>query len=293
MTSDAATIRVASVQWRAERTMDPAGFYERLEFHVRAAADYEADFVVFPELFTLCLLFSEERIESRDVAARSHAHTVAFTDRTRSLARENGINIVAGSHLTVDEGGTARNTAFVFTRDGSTHARDKLHPTPTEAGAWSVEGGGSADIIETDRGPVGVMICYDSEFPELARHLIDQGALVLFVPYLTDTVHGHWRVRHCCAARTVENQCYVATAGMTGQFSNVPEQYSAFARSAILTPCDLPFARDGIAAEASENAEAIIFADLDLQALERARREGTVRNLSDRRHDLYSVVWKR
>ena len=137
------------------------------------------------------------------------------------------------------------------------------------------------------------MICYDSEFPELARHLIDQGAMILFVPYLTDTVHGHLRVRHCCAARTIENQCYVATAGMAGQIANVPEQYGAFAKSAILTPSDLPFARDGIAAEASENIETIIFADLDLGMLDWARREGSVRNLSDRRPDLYSVVWKR
>ncbi|MDA4846925.1 carbon-nitrogen hydrolase family protein [Hoeflea poritis] len=292
MSANTAKVRIASVQWRADGTAEPAQFYTRLEYYVRAAADYQSDFVIFPELFTLCLLSAEEPIEPRDVAARSHAHTREFGEFGQKLAREHGINIIAGSHLTVDDGGTARNTAFVFLRDGTVHTRDKLHPTPTEAGAWAVEGGYSADVIETDRGPIGVMICYDSEFPELARHLIDQGAMMLFVPYLTDTVHGHLRVRHCCAARTIENQCYVATAGMAGQMVNVPEQFGSFAKSAILTPSDLPFARDGIAAEASENIETVIFADLDLETLDWARREGSVRNLSDRRPDLYSVVWK-
>ncbi|MCG8389151.1 MAG: hypothetical protein MJA30_26585, partial [Cytophagales bacterium] len=79
---------------------------------------------------------------------------------------------------------------------------------------------------------------------------------------------------------------------MSGQFHNIPEQHGAYAQSAVFTPSDLAFARDGIAAEADANAEMIIYADLDLQALDWARREGSVRNLGDRRHDLYSVNWK-
>ncbi|MCP4316814.1 MAG: carbon-nitrogen hydrolase family protein [Hyphomicrobiales bacterium] len=286
-------IRVASVQWQAGKLTDKAQFFDRIEYWVRAASDYGSDFVVFPELFTLCLLSPETPMEPKEVSARSHEHTDEFVDRMTSLAQSCRINIVGGSHLRIDADGVARNTSYVALRDGSMHARDKLHPTPTEDSAWNVVGGDNADVVQTDCGLVGVMICYDSEFPEMSRRLIDQGARVLFVPYCTDTSHGHLRVRYCCHARTVENQCYVVTSGITGDFHNLPQQFCNFARSAVLTPSDLPFARDGIAAEASENAEMIIYADLDLAALDWARQEGSVRNLGDRRHDLYSVEWKR
>ena len=284
-------VRIASVQWQAG-ALDAAGVFARISAFVAAAADYRADFIVFPEIFTLCLLASEEPMDVSDLARRSHAHTPAFVDHMRALAKGNAINIVAGSHLVLDDDGIVRNRSFIFLRDGSTHMRDKLHPIPSEAESSKVRGGSTADIIDTDCGPVGVMICYDSEFPEVARHLVDQGSRILFVPYCTDTVHGHLRVRYCCQARTVENQCYVVTSGMTGQFHNIPEHHGAYAQSAVLTPSDLPFARGGIACEATANTDMIIYADLDLKALDLARREGVVRNLSDRRHDLYAVNWK-
>jgi predicted amidohydrolase len=66
-----------------------------------------------------------------------------------------------------------------------------------------------------------------------------------------------------------------------------------YAQSCILTPCDFPFARDGIAAEASENIETLTIADVNLADLTWARAEGTVRNLADRRFDLYRVDWNR
>jgi predicted amidohydrolase len=85
------------------------------------------------------------------------------------------------------------------------------------------------------------MICYDSEFPEMARHLTDAGVKLFFVPYCTDTRHGHLRVRYCCHARTVENQCYVVTAGLVGNIDNVANMDINYAQSAILTPSDHPF----------------------------------------------------
>ena len=243
MKADVNNVRIASVQWQAGMLTDREQFYSRIAYYVRAAADYDADFVVFPELFTLCLLSVEEPVGPADVARRMNRHTSEFVERLNALAKTHGINIVGGSHLRIDKGGTAHNTCYVFLRDGSIHARDKLHPTPTEYNSWQIAGGDTADLIETDCGPVGVMICYDSEFPEMARHLIEQGARVLMVPYCTDTSHGHLRVRYCCHARTVENQCYVVTSGITGQFHNLPEQFGSFAQSAVLTPSDLPFAR--------------------------------------------------
>ena len=181
--------------------------------------------------------------------------------------------------------------SYVFLRDGTVHRQEKLHPTPDERESWNMKGGDSIDAIETDCGPIGVMICYDSEFPEAARRLSDQGARIMFVPYNTDTRHGHLRVRYCCQARAVENQCFVVTSGMVGNLDNVSNLDIQYAQSAIMTPCDFPFARDGIAAEASENVEMIIVADLNLATVQWARARGSVRNLRDRRFDLYRTRW--
>ena len=227
-----------------------------------------------------------------DAIAKLTEYTPVLKEHLRKLARQHAINIIGGSHATRTREGETHNICFVALRDGTLHARQKLHPTPDEKAVWDIHGGASAEPIETDKGPIGVMICYDSEFPEMARHLTDAGARLFFVPYCTDTRHGHLRVRYCCHARTVENQCYLVTSGICGNVPNVANMDISYACSAILTPSDHPFARDGIAAEATGNVEQMIVADLDMDALDEARVGGSVRNLHDRRPELYRVDWK-
>lgn len=286
------SVRVAAVQW-AMRGIDSIEAFERqVEYWVDAAAGYEADFLLFPELFTMQLLsMTGQRLDPAEAMARTSAYTARFCELMAGLAVSRKVNVIGGSHPTRVAGGDIRNVAHVFLRDGTVHAREKLHPTPSERECWGISGGADVDVIMTDRGPIGVMICYDSEFPELARHLVDQGALLLFVPYCTDDRRGHLRVRYCCQARAVENQCHVVTAGVTGNLPNVLNMDIHYAQSAILTPCDFAFARDGIAAEATANAEAMIIADLSLADLLASRQTGSVRNLADRRADLYRVDW--
>jgi predicted amidohydrolase len=137
-----------------------------------------------------------------------------------------------------------------------------------------------------------VLICYDAEFPELARRLADQGALILFVPFCTDEQRGYLRVRYCGHARAIENQCFVVLSGVVGNLANVQNMDVHYGQSCVLTPCDFAFARDGVAADTSANIEAVAFADLRLDDLQRARSSGTVRTLSDRRLDLYQVKWR-
>lgn len=114
---------------------------------------------------------------------------------------------------------------------------------------------------------------------------------MLFVPFLTDERKSYCRVRYCAQARAVENQIYVAMSGSVGNLPNVRNIDIHYAQSCILTPCDFPFARDGIAADTTPNVEMVAFADLNIQDLIASRSTGTVRNLTDRRHDLYSVRW--
>lgn len=285
------TVRVTTVQIAARKVTTHDEFFEHVRYFVEVAADYGSDFVVFPELFTLILLSSEPERPPSEAIKRLSAYTPEFIERMQAMALGCNINIIGGSHPTIAEDGDIQNVSYVFLRDGTIHAQEKLHPTPDEREYWGIVGGDVTDVIDTDCGPIGVMICYDSEFPEVARRLADQGARILFVPYCTDTRHGHLRVRYCAAARAIENQCYVVTSGITGNLSNVDNLDINYAQSAILTPCDMPFARDGIAAEASVNVEMVTVADLNIGTIQWARAQGAVRNLRDRRFDLYRVRW--
>ncbi len=286
------SVRVATVQFQMRRISAIDEFEEQVEYWVDVASDYNADFVVFPELFTLELLSIEDKklgpVEAIEKVADYTARYCRFMER---MAVSYNINIVGGSHPTRVAAGEMRNISYVFLRDGSTHTQEKLHPTPSERRWWNIRGGYGASVIPTDCGPIGVMICYDSEFPEMARHLVDQGAMLLFVPFCTDERRGYLRVRYCCQARAVENQCYVITSGVVGNLPNVENMDIHYAESAILTPSDFPFARDGVAADTAPNTETIAIADLSIDDLLTSRQSGAVQNLRDRRFDLYRVEW--
>lgn len=286
------SVRVATVQLQMRKVVSEDQFEGQLEYFIDVAADYGADFVVFPELLTLALLSATDRKMRPEEAI---AHLTEYTDRyikfMQEMAISYNINIIGGSHPTRLPDGDIHNICYVFLRDGAVHSQEKLHPTPSETYWWNIKGGDGLEAIQTDCGPIGVLICYDSEFPEAARHLIDQGALILFVPFCTDERQGYLRVRYCCQARAVENQCYVVMAGTVGNIPDVENMDINYAESCILTPCDFPFARDGIAALATANTETIAFADLRLQNLITSRHDGTVQNLQDRRFDLYNVQW--
>ncbi len=285
-----AIVRVACVQLAMRNISGRADFYAPIEHYVAIAAGYGADFIVFPEMMT----FPLAALAGHDPVATVEAltgETEDFRKRMSAMATRHGVNVLAGSHIARDAGGTVRNTAYLCLRDGRIHAQEKLHPTPDERSVWGVEGGRALDAVETDCGTVGTLVCYDSEFPELGRRLADGGARLILVPFQTDTRAGTMRVSLCSRARAVENQCYMALAGSCGTLRGVANLDINYARSGIYTPCDLPFARDGIAAEAEPNAEQIVLADLDMALLDRARSEGAVRNLADRRPDLYASTW--
>lgn len=289
---DVESVRVATCQLQMRAVKNFAEFIANIEYFVDVAADYRADFILFPELMTLQLLAFEERdLSPAEAIDRLTAHTPAITAELSRMALRYNINIIGGSHPTRTDDGDIQNVAYVCLRDGSVHAQEKIHPTPNERYWWKIKGGDRIDAIQTDCGPIGVLVCYDSEFPELARRLVDEGARILFVPFCTDNRQGYLRVRYCSQARAVENQCFVVLAGNVGNLPGVENMDIQYAQSCILTPCDFPFARDGIAAEASENVETLTISDVNLADLTWARAEGTVQNLSDRRFDLYRIAW--
>src|SRR5690606_16410410 len=140
-------------------------------------------------------------------------YTPRFVEALRKMAVSYNINIIGGSHPTRTEDGDIQNVAWVFLRDGSVHEQEKIHPTPNERHWWNIKGGDRVHAIDTDCGPIGVLICYDSEFPELARRLVDEGARLLFTPFCTDNRQGYLRLRYCAPARAIENPRSVVPSG--------------------------------------------------------------------------------
>lgn len=287
-------VRVCTLNFRQRNIRSFEDFKEIIEYFIEAAADYHCDFLLFPEFITMGFLAMEN---ARKSPVRALEQLGTYTERYEQLMSEAAvrfnINIIGGTHIIKDEDGHMQNLCYVFLRDGMVYRQAKLHPTPDEAEWWDIQGGNKLSVINTDRVPIGVLVGYDIAFPEPARHLVDQGAKILFVPFQTDTRQAYLGLRVCAQARAIENQCYVALSGNIGNLPRVRNMDINYAQSCILTPSDFAFDRDGVAADTSPDAEMVAIADLSISDLVKARNNGTVRNLKDRRHDLYRVHWKR
>jgi predicted amidohydrolase/GNAT superfamily N-acetyltransferase len=286
-----ATPRIAVVQWQMRPFQEVGDFLHQAEFFVDALAGYNSDLVLFPELLNAPLLthFNQENPAE---AMRSLAE---YTDEIRAafvnMAITYNIHIIAGSMPRLKDG-ALYNVSYLCRRDGTWEAQYKLHITPDEAHYWGVKGGDELKIFDTDIGKIGILICYDIEFPELSRHLADKGMTLLFVPYWTDTKNAYLRVRRCAQARAIENECYVAISGSVGNLPKVENMDIQYSQAAVFTPSDFAFPHDAIAAEATPNTEMTLMVDLDLDLLKELRQQGSVRNLQSRRRELYEVVWK-
>jgi predicted amidohydrolase/GNAT superfamily N-acetyltransferase len=281
-------VRLAVVQYQLRRIESFDDFATQVEFFVDTASDYRADFVVFPELFTLQLLSTVKTHQPGQAARKLAEFTPQYLDFFMQQAIRFNVNIVGGSQFTVEDG-ELYNVSYLFKRDGSLEKQYKLHTTPNERKWWGVRPGDQLNVFDTDRGRVAILLCYDVEFPELARIAAEKGAHIIFVPFNTDERNGYLRVRYCAQARCIENHVYVAISGTVGNLPSVENADIHYAQSGIFTPADFSFSRDGIASEGTPNLEHIIIHDVDLELLRRHRQTGTVRNWNDRRRDLYRL----
>lgn len=284
-------IRIGLVQWQMRPFGNMEALTEQMEFFVDAVSDYQSDFIVFPEFFNAPLMAPYNHLPEPKAIRQLATYSDPLRKKAQDFAVNYNVNIILGSMPYLD-GEKLLNVGFLCRRDGSFERYEKIHITPSESSAWGMVGGDSVKAIDTDCGKIGVLICYDSEFPELSRLLADQGMKILFVPFLTDTPNGFTRVRSCSMARAIENECYVAIAGSVGNLPRVNNMDIQFAQSAVYTPADFAFPTNGIKSEAVPNTEMTVIADVDLELLKELHEHGSVRNLKDRRHDLYELKLK-
>ncbi|RSK29253.1 GNAT family N-acetyltransferase [Bacillus sp. HMF5848] len=285
-------VRICVVQYMMKRITTFEEFAKQVEYYVDVAADSKSDFAVFPEIFTTQLMSLFEEKSPSQAVRRVTEYTEDYITLFTDLAIKYNVNIIGGSHL-VEEEGKVYNISYLFRRDGTIEKQYKLHITPNERKWWGISKGDKVHVFDTDCGKIAIQICYDIEFPELARIAVDKGAKIIFTPFCTEDRQGYLRVRYCAQARAVENQVYTVIAGTVGNLPQVENMDIQYAKSAIFAPSDFEFARDGIVGECSDNVEMVVIGDVDLEILRRQRQSGTVRQLKDRRKDIYEVDYKK
>jgi predicted amidohydrolase len=283
-------LRVSAVQYHLHTIGSFGEFAAQAEHYVKNAEEYGTEFLLFPEFFTTQLM----SIGNGQGQALTINDLPDFTERYRELfsgfAKMTGMHIIGGTHV-VRNGDHLNNVAHLFYPDGRIAEQAKLHITPTEVTEWKMKPGDGLQVFETEKGTIGMLTCYDIEFPEIVRMARAKGADVIFCPSCTDDRHGFHRVRYTCHARAVENQIYVVTTGTVGSLPTVDFMRANFGQAAVITPNDIPFPPKGILAEGEINQDMLVTADLDLELLYQVREKGSVTTWRDRRTDLYTD-WK-
>jgi predicted amidohydrolase len=279
-------IRIASLQYFIRPVQTFEQFRDQVAALVETASDYDCHLMVFPEYFTVQLLTLGDvkrpiREQIRDLAAQ----VPRFVEMMSGLAKRNHIYVVAGTIPVLDpKTDKVYNDSYIFAPSGEFGVQGKIHMTRFESEDWKISPTTRLRTFETNFGKVAIAICYDVEFPEIARAAARAGVHILVVPSCTDDRQGMLRVRYCAQARAIENQLYVITAHTVGSIPAMPAVSLNYGQAAILTPSDFPFSRDGILAEGNINTEMMVIGELNLATIVDSRSAGTVLPLHDSRN---------
>lgn len=281
-------VRLGIIQWQMRPYKDIDDVLQQAEYFIDTLSSYKSDFALFPEFFDAPLMAEFNHLNEAEAIRKLAEYTPRFREEMSKLAISYNINIITGSMPEVIDN-ALYNVGYLCKRDGAIERFEKIHVTPDEEKIFAMHGGNKLQTYKTDCGRIGILICYDVEFPELSRLLADEGMDILFVPFLTDTQNGYSRVRHCAQARAIENECYVAIAGSVGNLPKVHNMDIQYAQSMVFSPCDFQFPTNGIKSEAVPNTEMILIADVDIDDLRELHNYGSVKNLKDRRSDIYRL----
>jgi predicted amidohydrolase len=243
------------------------------------AAEAGADLVILPEMFNCPYSNDSFPVYAEPEGGESHQFL-------SELARGLGIWLVAGSipERTVD--GKLRNTSFVFDRLGrqvAKHSKMHLFDIDVEGGQKFKESdtltpGSSVTVFETEFCRIGLAICYDLRFPELARLMVDEGAKILVIPAAFNMTTGpaHWEVLF--RNRALDNQAYVLGVAPARDLEG---PYVSYGHSLAVSPW-------GDVLTMMEAAPGMVMVELDLDYVDKVRRELPL--LQHRRKDVYTLV---
>jgi len=248
---------------------------------VMKAASNGADLLVFPEYGAMELAALAGETAAGDIQGSIDAVSERQPELNTlfaGLAEEFALHILAPS-APVRDGGRTVNRAGLFTPTGAAGFQDKQIMTRFEREDWNIAGGGPLKLFDTALGKIGVLICYDSEFPLLGRALVEAGAEILLVPSCTEALEGYWRVRIGAMARALEGQCVTVMSSLIG---NEPRLYGVESNSGmggVFAPMDQGFPPTGVLAEGNLNKAGWTYASVDTAKIAHVRADGHVLNV--------------
>lgn len=277
-------IKIATAQYDISFLADWRDYETKINRWVEVAVGKGTQILLFPEYASMELasLFGKEVYSSlsEQLAAMQTVHD-GYIELFKRLAKQHQCYIQSGSFPVKVESGAYRNRAYLFYPDGKIEFQDKLVMTRFENEQWFIQGGKELKCFDTEYGKVAINICYDSEFPLIARKQVEMGANLILVPSCTDTLAGYHRVKIGCQARALENQCYVVQACLVGNAEWSEAVDVNIGAAAIYTPVDRGFPDDGILAIGKLSTVQWVLGEVDLDACAVVREQGKVFNYRD------------
>lgn len=272
-------MKIATAAYPLNPTTTWAEYAAKTTNWVAEAARHGADLLVFPEYASMELAM----LSGADVAGNLPASLRAVSDRVpdaddlhANLAARYGVHILAGSAPVFDDaiGPNPVNRARLFSPTGGRGVQDKQIMTRFERGPMQIAPGGPLRLFDTALGKIGILTCYDSEFPLLGRALSE--ADLILAPSCTEQLSGYWRVRIGAMARALENQCVTVMASLVGpaQWNHVADLNTGM--GGIFCPPDAGFPETGILAEGPFNTPGWTYAEVDLETIAHVRADGRV-----------------
>ncbi|MFO1037783.1 MAG: carbon-nitrogen hydrolase family protein [Geminicoccaceae bacterium] len=275
--------RIAAAQYPIDWLGSWDAYAAKIRRWVEDAAGQGAELLVFPEYgaMELASLFpppvpSDLKAQLGAVASLAHEVAGLHTD----LARQHGVFIL-GASLPYEVHGRFHNRAVLYGSGGGLGHQDKIVMTRFENDQWGVHGADALTLFDTPLGKLGVCICYDVEFPLLARALVEAGAEVILAPSCTETLKGYWRVRVGAQARALENQCITVQSPTVGAAAWSPAVDVNVGAAGVYGPPDNGFPADGVIAKGELDRPTWLVTEIDLDRAAEVRADGLVLNHRD------------
>lgn len=261
-------MKVSALRYRFDRLDCFDDYEKKIEQLVKKKKASDVDLILFPEYAGLELLSIFED-PLKDSYTKLQSIYPKYQELFIKLAQKHQVNICAGTTVVLEES-KRFNRAHFFTKEGRLFTQDKCMSTQFEI-EKEISKGTTFQVFQVDGVSVAIVICYDMEFPMIARSLAEKGAQLLLCPSYTDDWQGYYRVHVASRARALENQFFVATSVLHGEFDWVDEKACGY--SGIYVPSDGDFPDSGILAQEEGDSEAVI----DTNLVDFVREKGTVK----------------
>ena len=274
-------MKLAAAAYPLDFLPDWATYEAKLSAWVADAAAQGAELLVFPEYATMELASLGGAEVAADLEAALH-QVMAWMPQVMALhsalAAKHNLHILGASGPAMAGGPRPVNRAILYGPAGVIGHQDKQIMTRFEREIWDIAPGDGLRVFDTPLVPLGIVTCYDSEFPLLGRALVEAGAEILLAPSCTETLAGYSRVKVGAMARALENQCVVVHAPLIGPAEWCPAVDMNTGAAAIYGPPDRGFPETGILAQLPLNTPGWAVAEVSRAQIANVRAEGAVLN---------------